>query len=80
MEKIRVIYRNNSEVEFNAPDGAYNDIVRLVMAEEPPEYISSLEGSIYKFCLSLKGVLFISLEKANETSENKPCFGFITKD
>lgn len=79
MERIKVVYKNNGEITFNAPDGAYNDIIKLVMSEEPPKFISSLEGSIYKFCLSLRGVLFVSLERENETTENKPYFGFVDK-
>ena len=79
MERIKVIYNNNAEITFNASNGVYNDIVSLIMSEKPPEFISSLEGSIYKFCLSLKGILFISLEKENENNENKPYFCFVEK-
>lgn len=79
MERIKVVYKNNAEITFNAPDGVCNDIIRLIMSEQPPEFISSLEGSIYKFCLSLKGILFISLEKEDKTTESNHSFGFVDK-
>lgn len=79
MEKIKVVYKNNAEITFNASDGTYKELVALVMNSNPPEFVSSLDGSIYKFCLSLKGVRFISLEKENETTESKLSFGFVEK-
>lgn len=75
MEKIKVVYKPCTEIEFEAPDGAYNDITRLLFSEKPPKVISSLDGSIYKFCLSLEDIAFISLEREDKT-EDRAKVGF----
>ena len=76
MEKIKVVYRQNTEVVFDAPDGAYNDITGLLLSKEPPRFVSSLNGSPYKFCLSLQDVLYVSLEKSDTKEPEKIKFGF----
>ena len=76
MEKIKVVYKPCTEVVFDAPDGAYNDIVQLLLSEEPPRFASSLNGSIYKFALSLEDIVFISLEKDESKNNQEIKFGF----
>lgn len=76
MEKIKIVYRQNTEIVFDAPDGAYNDITSLLLSKEPPKFVSSLNGSPYKFCLSLENVLFVSLEKVDTKEPDKIRFGF----
>lgn len=76
MERIKVIYKPHTEVVFDAPDGAYNDITNLLMAEQRPTFVSSLSGSVYKFCLSLEDILFVSLEKTDIKEPEKIRVGF----
>lgn len=76
MEKIKVVYKPCTEVVFDAPDGAYNDIVGLLLSEETPRFASSLNGSIYKFALSLEDIVFISLEKDEPKNNQEIKFGF----
>ena len=76
MEKIKVVYKPCTEVVFDAPDGAYNDIVQLLLSQDPPKFASSLNGSIYKFALSLEDIVFISFEKGEQKNNQETRFGF----
>lgn len=76
MERIKVVYSQNQEIVFEAPDGAYNDIVRLLLPADRPDYVSGVDGSPYKFCVSLKDIVFIGLEKADTKEQNRGKVGF----
>ena len=74
VERVRVIYKSGAVNEIVGSDGTYRAIVRELGKREPAKFVRSAERSIYKYMVSLEGV--IGVQKVGDKGDGVT-FSFI---